>query len=170
MPFKPDVVLVDIGQTPQVSEPVGTAKAVGDGRWITVAVTCLVKRHDDIAATRELDRKAVLRLARIKIAVHREDSRCRRLLGGVDWNIDKGAHGVALGALETDVFDANSIRGLGEMGEQPAQKDQNGADSCQSPFLTHEVLPLGSPDRRLPAVAAYMATQISATSPAGTRR
>jgi hypothetical protein len=56
------------------------------------------------------------------------------------------------------------------MGEQPAKKDQNGADSCQDPFLTREVLPLVDRTEWLPAVAAYVATQISATSPAGTRR
>jgi len=64
----------------------------------------------------------------------RKDPRCRRLLGGTGWNIDKGAHDVALGALEADVFDTNSIRGPGEVGEQPAEKDQNGADSAKVPF------------------------------------
>ncbi len=106
-------------------ESVGPAKAVGEGRRIAVAVAGLVEREDDVTAAGKFDRKTVLHLPRIDVAVHRENAGRGGLCGGVRRDVEQGAHGVALGALEAHILDPDAAGGLREMGQQSAGQDQN---------------------------------------------
>ncbi len=85
----------------------------------------LVEGQHHIAAAGELDGKAVLGLARIDVAVDGEDAGGRDLRRRVRRDVEQGAHGVALGALEPDILDPDAARGLGEMGEQAAREDHD---------------------------------------------
>lgn len=78
----------------------------------------LVERQHHIAAAGELDGEAVLGLARIDIAVDGEDAGRRDLRRRVRRDVEQGAHGVALGALEPDILDPDAACGLREVGEQ----------------------------------------------------
>ena len=79
MALEADVVLVDEIEAAQIGQPVGAAEAVGEGGRVAVAVAGLVERQDDIAAAGEFDGKAVLGLARIDVAVDRENAGGRGL-------------------------------------------------------------------------------------------
>jgi hypothetical protein len=57
----------------------------------------------------------------------REDSGCGASLACILWNIDKSAHGIPRGALETHVFNANVIGRLSEMRQHATQQDKNGS-------------------------------------------
>ncbi len=83
MPLKPDIGLVDEVEAAQVSQSVGTAEPVGEGRRVAVAVAGLVEREHHIAAAGELDGKAVLGFAGIDVAVNRQNARRRNLWRGV---------------------------------------------------------------------------------------
>ncbi len=126
-----DIVLVDDVEAAQMRQPVRAAEAVGEGGRVAIAVAGLVEGEHHIAAAGELDGKAVLGFARIDVAVNREDAGGGSLRRGVRRDVEQGAHGVALGALEADVLDLDAAGGLGQVGEQAARQDQDHAQNCQ---------------------------------------
>ena len=139
--FEPDIVLVHDFKAAQVGQPIGAAEPVCEGGRVAIAVAGLVEGEDHIAATGKLDGKAVLGLARIDVAMDREDAGGGELRRGIRWGVEQGAHGVALGAFEADVLDADAACGLGEMGEQAARQDQDHAQNRQRPPAAHGRLP-----------------------------
>ena len=112
-----DIVLVDECEAAQIFQAIRPAPFVRKRRRCAVAVSRHVERKDDIAAARELDGKAVLHLARIDQAVHRQHAGRRRLCGGVGRNIEQGAHLDAAGSRKANVFHAHAIRCLDARGE-----------------------------------------------------
>ena len=64
-------------------QSIGAAKAVGEGGRVAVAVAGLVERQHHVTAAGEFDGKAVLGLARIDVAVNRENAGGRGLRGGI---------------------------------------------------------------------------------------
>ena len=125
-----------------MGEAVGAAEPVGEGGRVAIAVAGLVEGEHDIAAAGEFDGKAVLGLARIDVAVDGEDAGGGDLRRGVRRDVEQGAHGVALGALEPDVLDSDAAGGLGQVGEQAARQDQDHAQYRQRPSAAHGRLPL----------------------------
>src|SRR5262249_28998390 len=126
----------------QIGQSVRTAEAVGEGRRVRIAVTGLVKRQHDVAAACELDRKSILGLARIDVAVHGEYPR-RRLLGGRRRRSgDEAAHGVALGPIEADTGDLDATVGLCQPGNDAAEHDEYDAKCGEPPLASHVSLPL----------------------------
>ena len=89
-------------------QPVRPAEAVREGRRIAVAVTGLVDGEHDVTAAGEFDGKAVLGLARVDVAVDGQNAGGRGLRCRVRRDVEQGAHGVAVGALEADILDSNS--------------------------------------------------------------
>ena len=142
--LEPDIVLVDDFEAAQIGQPIGAAEAVGEGGRVAIAVAGLVEGQHHIAAAGELDGKAVLGLARIDVAVDREDAGGGDLRRGIRRDVEQGAHGVALGALEPDILDPDAACGLGEMGEQAARQDQDHAKNRQRPPAAHGRSPLDS--------------------------
>ncbi len=69
-------------------------------RAVAIAVAGLVEVKHHIAAAGKFDGKAILGLARIDVAVNRENAGGGGLRGGVRRNVEQGAHHVALGTLE----------------------------------------------------------------------
>src|SRR5260370_15504489 len=114
-------------------EPVGTAKAAGEGGRIAVAMAGLVEGEDHVTAAGEFDRKAVLGLARIDIAVDREDAGGGGLRGRVRRDVEQGAHGVARGALEADILGPDTAGGMGAVGVQSARYAKTHANNGQRP-------------------------------------
>ena len=150
MAFEADIVLVDEFEAAQIGQPIGAAEAACEGGRVAVAMAGLVEGEHHIAAAGELDGKAVLGLARIDVAVDGEDAGGGDLRRGVGRNVEQGAHGVALGALEPDILDPDAACGLREMGEQAARQDQDHAQNRQRPPAAHGRLPLiPSPLNRL---------------------
>lgn len=139
--LQPDIVLVDDVEAAQMREPIGSAKAIGEGGRIAVAMAGLVEGEHHITAPGEFDRKAVLGLARIDVAVDGEDAGGGELRRGIRRDVEQGAHGVALGALEADILDPDAACGLGQIGEQPAGQNQNHANNGQRPSAAHRRLP-----------------------------
>ena len=131
MALEADIVLVDDVEAAQMCEAIGAAETVGEGGRVAVAVAGLVERQHDIAAAGEFDGKAVLGLARIDVAMNRENAGRRGLRGRIRRDVEQGAHGVALGALEAHILDPDATGGLGEVGEQAAGQDQNQSGNRQ---------------------------------------
>ena len=123
-------------------EAIGAAEPVGEGGRVAIAVAGLVEGEDDIAAAGEFDGKAGLGLARIDVAVDGEDAGGGGLRGRVRRDVEQGAHGVALGALEPDILDSDAAGGLRQVSEQAARQDQNHAQYSQRPPAAHGRLPL----------------------------
>src|SRR3954454_6677693 len=72
----------------------------------------------------------------------RENAGGRCLRRSVRRYIEQGAHGVALGALEADVVNADAAGGLGEMSQHSADEDQNHSPGRQGPSAAHVSLPV----------------------------
>ena len=141
MALEADIVLVDDVEAAQMRQPIGAAKPVGEGGRVAVAVAGLVEREHHIAAAGELDGKAVLGLARIDVAVDRQNAGGGGLRVAFARDVEQGAHGVALGALEADILDPDAAGGLGEVGEQAAGQDQDHPGNRQRPSAAHGRLP-----------------------------
>ena len=131
MALKPDIGLVDEFEAAQIGQPIGAAKPVGEGGRVAIAVAGLVEGEDHITAAGKLDGKAVLGLARIDVAVDGEDAGSGDLRRGVRRDVEQGAHGVALGALEADILDLDTAGGLRRMGKPAARDNENQSGNCQ---------------------------------------
>ena len=142
MTLEADIVLVDDVEAAQMGQAVGTAEAVGEGGRVAVAVAGLVEGQHHIAAAGELDGKAVLGLARIDVAVDRQNAGGRGLRRGIGGDVEQGTHGVALGALEPDVLDPDAAGGLGQVRQQSAGQDEDDTGNRQRPSAAHGSLPL----------------------------
>jgi hypothetical protein len=70
-------------------------------------------------------------VARIDVAVHGQNAGGRGLGGRVRWDVEQGAHDVALGAGKAHILDLDSARGLRQISEQSAGKNQNHTDNRQ---------------------------------------
>ena len=141
MTLEADIVLVDDVEAAQVRKAVGPAKAVGEGGRIAVAVAGLVEGEDHIAATGEFDRKAVLGLARVDIAVNGQNAGGRGLRGGVGRDVEQGAHGIARSALEAHILDPDTAGGLCEVRQQSAGQNENQSGNRPGPSAAHGSLP-----------------------------
>ena len=139
--FEADVGLVDEVEAAQIGEAIRAAEAVRESGRVGIAVAGLVERDHDVTAAGELDGEAVLGLARIDVAVDGEDAGCGLLWRRVRRDVEQGAHGVALGALETDILDLDAAVGLRHRGDRAADDDQKDADCGQPPAAAHENLP-----------------------------
>jgi hypothetical protein len=148
--LEPDIVLVDDVEAAQMRQPIGAAKAIGESRRIAVAMAGLVQRQHHITPAGKFDSKAILGLARIDVAVHGQDTGGGGLGGRVRWDVEQGAHGVALGAGKADIPYLNSPRGLRQISEHSASQNQNRAGNRQRPFAMHGSLPF-CPDTVEPA-------------------
>ncbi len=144
MALEPDIVLVDELEAAEIGEAVRSAKPVREGGWIAVAMAGLVQCQHHIAAAGELDGEAVLGLARIDVAMDGKDARRRDLRRGIRRDVEQGAHGVALGALEPDILDPDAACGLREVGEQAPRHDQDHPQNRQRPSASHRRPPQGA--------------------------
>jgi hypothetical protein len=142
--LQPNIVLVDDVEASQIDQPVRTAKPVGEGRRIAVAVAGLVERQHHITPAGKFDGKAVLGLARIDVAVNREYAGGGGLGGRIGRDVEQGAHGVALGALEAHILDFDAISGLRQPGQYPAGQNQNHSGNRQRPSAAHGSLPFAN--------------------------
>jgi hypothetical protein len=114
--LEPDIVLVDDVEAAQVRQPIGSAKTAGEGRWIAVAMAGLVEGEHHVTPAGKFDGKAVLGFPRIDVAVNGENAGGGGLGGRIRRDVEQGAHGVALIALEAHILDPDAAGGLRQMG------------------------------------------------------
>ena len=131
MALKADIVLVDEVEAAQMRQPIGAAKAVGEGRRIAVAVAGLVERQHHIAPAGKFDGEAILGLARIDVAVHRQNAGGRGLGGRVGRDVEQGTHDVALGAGKPNIPDLDAAGGLRQISQHGAGQNQNRSGNGQ---------------------------------------
>jgi hypothetical protein len=80
-------------------------------RTVTEAMARLVGREHDVSAARQLDREAALRLARVDVAVHREDGWRGRLRRRVRRHVEMSGHLAVLLQRDPYVADVDASRG-----------------------------------------------------------
>ncbi len=118
-------------------QAIGATKSVGERGRIAVAVAGLVEGEHHVTAAGKFDGKAILRFPRIDVAVNRENAGRRGLRRRVRRDVEQGAHGVALGALETHILDLDAAGSLRQVGQQSADEDENKSGDRQRPSAAH---------------------------------